>query len=114
MTDQDSLAAVKTYIAEHCSEAVTISQLAHMACMSPGKLKYSYKAAYHNTIYHSIMEARASRAERLLLTTDLPVSVIAEMVGYKKAGAFAAAFRKCKGKLPREVRRLQNSRTKIN
>jgi AraC-like DNA-binding protein len=44
-------------------------------------------------------------AQCLLTDTDLCVAHIAERVGYKKAGAFAAAFKKYTGRLPKESRR---------
>ncbi|MDR2657618.1 MAG: AraC family transcriptional regulator [Oscillospiraceae bacterium] len=105
MNDRDGLDVVKDHIDNRFYEAITIDQLARLACMSPSKLKYSFRTAFGSTVYRYIMETRAKHAERLLVETDLPVARIAERVGYKKAGAFAAAFHKCVGKLPREARR---------
>lgn len=108
MNDKDSLAIVKAHIDCRYYEAVTIDQLARLACMSPSKLKYSFRVTYGTTLYQYIMATRARTAERLLIETDLSVSQIAMHVGYKKAGAFAAAFQKCMGKLPSELRKEVN------
>ncbi|MDR1599282.1 MAG: AraC family transcriptional regulator [Oscillospiraceae bacterium] len=104
MSDQESLAEVKAFIDSRHNETVTIELLARLACMSPSKLKYSFRNAFGSPVYRYIMETRVRRAERLLAETDLPVAQVAGLVGYKKAGAFAAAFRKYTGKLPRDAR----------
>ncbi|MDR0397115.1 MAG: AraC family transcriptional regulator [Oscillospiraceae bacterium] len=111
MGDQEGLDAVKAFIDSRHNEVVTIEKLARLACMSPSKLKYSFRSAFGSPVYKYIMETRARHAERLLMETDLPVAQVAGMVGYKKAGAFAAAFHKCAGKLPRDVRKQQHHST---
>lgn len=49
---------------------------------------------------------RIGQAEHLLAYTDLPIGEIAQAVGYTAAGHFADLFRKAKGVLPMEYRRL--------
>ena len=105
MSDSESIASVKAYIDSHYDEAVTIGQLAKIACMSPSKLKYCFKACLGQTVYGYLTEVRMYCAECLLADTDLCVAHIAERVGYKKPGAFAAAFRKRTGRLPKDARK---------
>jgi AraC-like DNA-binding protein len=105
MSDRERISSVKAYIEDHYDAALTISQLSKLACMSPSKLKYSFKAAFCRTVYGYLTEVRMRCAQCLLADTDLCVARVAERVGYKKAGAFAAAFRKYTGRLPREARK---------
>jgi AraC-like DNA-binding protein len=106
MDDQESIALVKAYIDANYQVALTIERLARIACMSPSKLKYCFKAQCGETVYGYLTAVRMSRAARLLADTDLSVARVAERVGYKKSGAFAAVFKKSTGLLPREARRI--------
>ncbi|MDR0569821.1 MAG: AraC family transcriptional regulator [Clostridiales Family XIII bacterium] len=105
MSDKECIARVKAHIDANYSGQVTIARLARLACMSASKLKYSFKAAVGLTVHSYLTEVRMGRAEQLLADTKLPVARVAEMVGYKKAGAFAAAFKKRKGRLPKDTRK---------
>ncbi|MDR2045331.1 MAG: AraC family transcriptional regulator [Clostridium sp.] len=109
MSDRDSIFTVRKYIDTNYGTAVTIAELARLACMSPSKLKYSFKAHCGKTVFAYLTETRMRSAERLLSGTDLCVAHVAERVGYQKAGAFAAAFRKCTGRLPKEARRSRQA-----
>lgn len=51
-----------------------------------------------------LAEQRMSTALSLLQTTTLPVSQVAEAVGYRSASRFAARFRTRFGVLPSDVR----------
>ena len=108
MNDSESIASIKAYIDSHYDSAITIGQLARLACMSPGKLKYCFKAELGHTVYGYLTDVRMRCAEGLLANTDLGIAHIAERVGYKKPGAFAAAFRKRTGRLPKDVRKSRS------
>jgi AraC-like DNA-binding protein len=97
--------ALKAYIDAHCAERLTQARLARVACVSTGKLKYVFKAAFGKTVFQYVTEARMERACALLARTAEPVSRVAEAVGYQKASAFSAAFARQSGILPRDYRR---------
>jgi AraC-like DNA-binding protein len=48
---------------------------------------------------------RLSRAENLLLTTDLSVTEIAAACGYGSLSYFIAEYKRGKGKTPRDARK---------
>jgi AraC-like DNA-binding protein len=52
-----------------------------------------------------VTQLRMQRAACLLTTTDMPVSLIANAVGYDNAFAFTTAFKRCFGKNPTNYRR---------
>lgn len=57
------------------------------------------------TVGEYVARLRMQEAERLLLTTRLPVEEIARRVGYRKASAFAERFRAHTGMTPAAYRR---------
>lgn len=104
-TDYDRIRLVERYIEAHCGSGLRLEALAKLACMCPTKLKSTFKAVTRKTISQYINEKRMEKARLLLLETCLPVSEIAQRVGYKKAGAFARGYRATTGHLPRETRK---------
>jgi AraC-like DNA-binding protein len=102
--DGDFKLQMKRYIDENSNSELTVEVLAKIACMSPSKLKYCFKRSFNRNIYEYVTEIRMEKAKRLLADTDLAIEIVASEIGYKKSGAFAAAFRKYAGILPKEYR----------
>lgn len=107
--DLTNLDAVKSYIADHFAFDIRTEHLTRIACMGQTKLRYSFKKRYGYTITEFIRNQRIAHAEYLLVSTDFPVSQIAEAVGYHHAGRFSGLFRKTTGLLPEEYRNLMRS-----
>jgi AraC-like DNA-binding protein len=108
--DSDFTSRVSQYIHENSKSELSIALLAKLACMSSSKLKYSFKRSFNKSIFVYITEVRMEKAKRLLVDTNLPIEGVASEVGYKKAGAFAAAFRKYAGVLPKEYRSAERAK----
>ena len=104
--DRVMLQALAAYIGDHYADQLTIEGLSRIACMGTTKLKRCFKAHFGVTIAEYIQNVRIGQAEHLLAYTDLPIGEIAQAVGYTAAGHFADLFRKAKGVLPMEYRRL--------
>ena len=81
--DLDAIISISNYINDHYAEDIRIDFLAQIACMSQAKLKYIFKDVCHMSIQQYIVTRRITHAEHLLRDTVLPISQIAEMVGYK-------------------------------
>lgn len=105
--DQEMMKSLAAYIDNHCAENLSIEMLSKIACMGTTKLKKNFKAYFDITIAEYITESRIGRAEHLLCYTDLPVGQISKAVGYVNPGYFAELFRKQKGILPLEYRKLK-------
>lgn len=103
--DLRALAAVAAYLDGHLATAVSLEQLARIACMSTAKLKYSFKTVYRCSIQQYIQNKRIGQAEHLLLTTELSISQIARSVGYQKPGSFSELFKRHTGLTPMEYRK---------
>ncbi len=102
--DLDAVISVANYINAHYTTDIRIDFLSQIACMSQAKLKYIFKAAYHMGIRQYIVTRRITHAEHLLRDTVLPVSQIAEMVGYKYVSSLSDMFRQHTGMNPTEYR----------
>jgi AraC-like DNA-binding protein len=95
---------VGKYIHEHYGEDISVNLLAKVACMSATKFKMSFRKMYGDTVHSYVRHVRMDMAVKLLRKGDMSIMSIAQTVGYRKPGAFAAAFRKEKGLLPSDCR----------
>ena len=68
--------------------------------------RFPFKARFGCTVANYIQSVRLEKAEPLLAYTDLSVSAVAQAVGYTAAGHFAEPFRRAKGILPVEHRKM--------
>ena len=68
-----------------------------------------FKAVYGLPIATYMKEFRMEQAMKLLRETKLPISEIAERVGYETQGKFSQAFKDVVQMLPREYRRTHCS-----
>ena len=102
--DLDAVVSVANYINDHYATDIRIDFLAQIACMSQAKLKYIFKDVYRMSIQQYIVTRRITHAEHLLRDTVLPVSQIAEMVGYKHISSLSDMFRQHTGMKPTEYR----------
>jgi AraC-like DNA-binding protein len=98
---------IRAYIEENCEAELGVDTLAKFSCMSASKCKAEFKKAFGKSVYAYITEVRMEKAKRLLSETAFNAETVALEVGYRKSGAFAAAFQKYAGQLPREYRAQQ-------
>ena len=83
--------------------SLTLQKFSTLVSINASELKRQF--ARHETTYHrELVASRSRRAQRLLKTTDLPVGIIGERVGFPEASGFAKAFRKWTGQTPTEFR----------
>ena len=83
---------------------LTLAALCAQAGMNRNKLHFGFKQQFGVSVHEYQTELRMRTAWRLLETTDLPISAIAEQTGYEEPTNFTAAFKKHFAVLPRQVR----------
>ena len=76
---------VVDYINNNLSHNLSIEALANIACLSATQFKKNFKSQTGQTVTEYITELRMKKAQALLLHTDSPISIIAELVGYTRA-----------------------------
>ncbi|TBL80563.1 helix-turn-helix domain-containing protein [Paenibacillus thalictri] len=101
----DRLKAVLDYVEKHLTEKITVMEASGIANIS-----YSYFATYFKKVigmsfvdyvnYH-----RIKLAERILLTEDVSIEQIGDMIGMESVGHFYKTFRKYNQCSPKEFRK---------
>jgi AraC-like DNA-binding protein len=101
--DLKCLNAAREYLMRTFSPAPTIRQVSRSAGMSETPLKRGFKAVFGETISEFSVRCRMQYALALIRDGQLPVSRIAESVGYSHQSTFATAFRRHFGVSPSEL-----------
>ncbi len=102
--DMEAVHVIAEYIRTHTAQETPLCELAHMACMSPAKLKYVFKAAFNCSVREYRLQNRVHVAKEMLYHTDLPIAEIAAQLGYQNSGNFSSLFKRYTGFLPKAFR----------
>ena len=95
---------LKNYLDANYPSAVSLASLSEKFGYSQNHLNRVFRAAYGVSPYRYLASVRIAKAHWLLTHTDVPVHLVAEMVGYTDASAFYRGFVKAYGASPREAR----------
>lgn len=110
--DEVALTDVAEYLDNHFAMNVKQETLEKISMMSGTKLKKIFKEKYGQSITEYTQRKRMEMSEILLLNTNLPIKEIAESVGYASHSKFSTYYKRYKGKLPSEVRKLSGNNYK--
>lgn len=100
---------VAEYIRTHCTEPLTLLQMAEQA---------GFSTYYFSRMFHEVMgrppiewlfECRLVVAKQLLMSTEWTIKQVAEATCFSQSSYFIARFREHTGQTPQEYRRLYNS-----
>ncbi len=92
-------------IRRSCVDRVSVSTIARDVACHPARLRADFKRRYSMTIREYRTRCRLRRAAVLLKRTNLPVSEIAERVGFGSRDYFYRAFVRAFGVTPAQFRR---------
>ena len=95
---------IKDYIDRHFAEEFSLQQMADALHVSPYYLAHVCKEATGYSPLQYVLRRRIGEAQTLLITTDLPITRIAEMVGYDTQSYFNLQFTKNVGMPPNKFR----------
>ncbi len=93
------------YIHKHYRTDISMAHMADLAALSVSGLHRLFKRHTRRTVGEYIAQLRIGRACALLVSTDKPVSFIADEVGYRNLSHFNRQFLAIKQVTPREYRR---------
>lgn len=95
---------VQGYIDGHFREPLTLQSLGKALHVSPYYLAHVFKESSGYSPMHYLTRRRIGEAQNLLVSTDLPISRISEMVGYETQNYFNQQFSKYAGMPPGKFR----------
>jgi len=100
------LARAVLSVIEQPAAAHSVESLATLAGMSRASFAEHFSRTFQQGPINFVQKVRLRIAARLLTTTDLPLKVIAQSIGYAGATSFSRAFRAAYGADPFSYRRL--------
>ena len=96
LTDYQVRAAID-YIQDHLQDSLCLASISRAAGLSEFHFARLFKAATGVTPFQFVTQVRIARAKELLRKTRLPISEIADRVGYQKPSHFSDRFRAVSG-----------------
>ncbi|MFC0216180.1 response regulator [Paenibacillus chartarius] len=93
------------YIEEHLQEQLGLSEVAAQVHLNPSYFSALFKEQMGLTFSEFTTRSRLQRAKELLLQTRLPITDIAEKVGYQTSKYFIKLFKDYEGKSPSQYRK---------
>ncbi len=99
------LSEALTYIRSNYMHNLTLDAVAEQAHVSPYYLSHLFRERLGVTFVEYVTGVRMETAKSYLIHTRLPVSAIAERLGYDDPGYFGKVFRKYAGMTPLAYRR---------
>ncbi|WP_340676604.1 AraC family transcriptional regulator [Paraglaciecola sp.] len=96
----------KTYLDDHVANNISLAQVAMAAHLSVRQLSHLFKVQLGLSPLNYLRDRRMNKALTLLTQSTLPITTIAEAVGYQNLSAFSDRFAKHFGRSPRVYRQF--------
>ena len=88
----------------HIDEALTVAELAAVACLSPAHFSRVFKATTGEAVWSFVQRRRGERAMEMLQHTDRSIAEIAFRCGFASQAHFTRCFKRQFGVTPGAVR----------
>lgn len=102
--DGEPLAPVLEWMLENLHEPVSVTQLAHLAAVSPRTFARHFRELTGTTPLRWLQHQRVARAQELLEAEDLPIDVVAVRAGLGTAANLRQHFGRVTGTTPSAYR----------
>lgn len=96
---------VAAYITKDITKHYTIEQLSQKFKISPTSLKKCFRGVYGTSVYSYLRTYRLQTAQKMLMETMEPITVIANKIGYENPNKFTSAFKDLCGVTPTDFRK---------
>lgn len=97
---------VCNYISEHCTENITLDDLADLSGFSRFHFSRLFKQFAGMSCYDYLIQKRITHAEQLLIQPDVSITEAALQSGFGSISSFNRIFKNKKGCTPSEYRKL--------
>jgi AraC family transcriptional regulator of arabinose operon len=101
----ERLAAVVNHLLVHYQQRETLSDIARLARLSPGRLNALFRQQFGTSVMKWRDGLRLQKARELLIGTQLAVAEVADQVGFDDPLYFSRRFRHAFNQSPRAARR---------
>lgn len=91
--DMTTIFHIQRYVARNFNQELTLAALADLFHVSPYWLSRSFRIITGSGFQQYLILCRLNEAKRLLLSTDLPITMVADYPGYRDVNNFIRAFR---------------------
>lgn len=110
---QERIQCMLAYIHTHYQEKLTLEQIAASASVSKRECLRCFQNCIQCTPLAYVLDYRIQMAERLLWTTNLPVTQIAALVGIENSAYFSKLYRQLRGMTPGQYRKRRKGGTGV-
>lgn len=100
-----ALRAVLDHVEDNLGGNLSITELARVAGLSPGHFLRAFRASVGQAPHQYVLGQRLMRAERLMMTSTLPVNAVASAAGFCSNSHLSATMKRLRGRTPTELRR---------
>ena len=107
-TDTDFFSNILEYIDAHFNESLCVQELAKKSGISYSKFAQKFKQNFGRTCKEYIEYIQVTKAEEMLLYSDLDLSYIAQETGFSDLSHMIRTYKKFKQETPKQAR-LKNS-----
>ena len=108
----DKFMNVCNYITEHCTESITVDELASLAGFSKFHFARLFKQFTNTSCYDYIIQKRIAYAEKLLIEPDLSITEVSMRSGFNSLSTFNRIFKSAKNCTPSEYKKLNRPGSK--
>lgn len=109
--DQVLLIAAKNILDERLQNPPSVADLAQSLGTHEKRLSQTFRKYLNTTVFGYLRQRRLEWAQTLLVSSHLPISSIAEELGFSSSANFATAFREQTGLTPKAFRERANNDT---
>lgn len=104
VSDRDVAVAVQ-WIRDHACENISVKQVVRQTCLSRRALEKRFLQFLGRTLNSEIVRVRLAHVQRLLVETEMPLSMIAEWTGIGSGSYLSALFHRKLGTTCTEFRK---------
>lgn len=104
----DKMREIRQMILANPEKHRSVSEMAQLAQMSPSRFHSVYKSVFGTSPVKDSIDARISYAKSILSTESIPITLVAEKLGYSDQFHFIRQFKKETGKTPTEYKKENN------
>lgn len=97
---------IMLYIQDHMSEQLTVEQLSELIYVSKSYLSRLFKQQTGLSLIEYLRLVRIEKAKTLLISSNVSIEEISNIIGYNSPKYFCRAFRICSGMSPSEFKNM--------